>query len=289
MAISRRGARKWRAKIRARRTGKRAITSTRKAKRVLMRAKKRLFKRSMAKAKRAMAPPRVVALRTSNIIPPRKVVTMEYRGCFDASKIGSTGPAAVAMNGLKFKCNSIYDPYNGISGSFNVSTSLYKQYKEWYTYYRVIRSYAVFTLRQAVTVREEIGEAPVTANSNPAVKWGVLLDDDGSTTFGSAWPVYVQRPETKCKVFYANSHKSQSTIKMSWVNKFQPSGAQVSSTQFGTDPTNVDYWLPWWALAADGVGADVAPYGMLDVYIRYTVLVYEPLDLEAATVPMHQS
>jgi len=120
---------------------------------------------------------------------------MEYRGCFDCSKIGSTGPAAVSMNGFEVQVQFDLRSVWRVTGSFNVSSSLYKQYQQWYSYYRVIRSYAVFTLRQAVTVQEEIGEAPVTANSNPAVKWGVNLDDDGSTTLGSAWPVYVQRPD----------------------------------------------------------------------------------------------
>jgi len=155
MVLSRRGARKWRAKIRGRRSGKTALRSAGKAKRVLMRAKKRLFKRTMAKAKRAMAPPKIVALRTSNIVPPRKMVSMEYRGCFDCSRDRLYWPCCCIDE--RFEVQVQFDLRSVWRGncSFNVSSFPLQAVPAMVQLLQGYPLVPVFTLRQALLCKKK--------------------------------------------------------------------------------------------------------------------------------------
>lgn len=238
-------------------------------------------------AKMRMAPPRVVRLRTTGIVPPVKYINMEYRCSWSGIRPAIDGPLCQQM-GNGFKANSVYDPNLDLAGPFNVSSTLYNFYSEFYNKYEVLRSKMVITLRQAESA---FGAAPGTFIAQPLLKWGVLLDDDGvphGLDGSHSWVTPIQRPTTKTRSFQPDGNGAHyQTIKMYWSKKANGND-QTNESAFGSNPSNLAFWYPWYAYATPGVQENQFPKLQYEVYIRYYVKLSDCKDLEESNHPMQQ-
>lgn len=287
MVSRRRGFRRFRRGFKkyGRRRGYRG--KVRRAKRFVRKALKRARSRKLRAFRRKMCPPKLVRLRTIGF-PHSMVTDCEFRSCTLCDPINQTGPLTCSM-GNGYKVNSIYDPNVDVTGTFNASSTKYHRLYEQYEKYEVIACKGVFTLRQYAMANLDEGDT-----HNP-IKWGVSLDNNNTLTgLASAWTQLVQRPSTKTRTFMPTNQIGMKgvnvqTIKMYWTKKGGIyDDKSTTGASFASDPTDVEYWRPWWAMLQDQAGYASNPYCNLEVYMRFTVRFSNPKDMEGMTTRTHQ-
>lgn len=285
MPYKRKSSTKW---AKYARLAKRARYSVTARQMLRLRRRKKSVKFSTRKAVlRAMAPPRLVKLKTGGVQPLIKYASVEFRNHEGGLVSDANGPIARPL-GNGYKCNSIYDPNNDSVGVFNTSTTMYTYYKDYYNKYEVTKALLVITLRQDQSYQKTSASLAM-----PTIKWGVALDDDG-TVHGldgtHTWLSLIQRPTTKCKTFTPSSTGGHhQTIKMMWTKKAGQNTAEENTSAFDASPSNLVLWAPWIAYADPAITTPQYPEFSIDVYIRYWLKLTDPKDIEEAVMQHAQT
>jgi len=287
MVYGRRGFRRFRRGFKrfGRRRGSRGIFK--RARSIVRKFKKRAQRRKFRAFTRKMCPPKLVRLRTVGV-PQVLVTDCEFRGCLLATAINQAGPIVCTM-GASVRANSIYDPNTAVSGTFNQSATKYHNLMEKYEKYEVLSSKGVFTLRQYQI--DNLSEE----DAHNTIKWGVSLDNNNTVSFlGMNWPTACQRPTTKSRTFMQSNQigikgVNVQTIKMYWTKAGIHRDPATTSASATADPSDTEFWHPWWAMCQDGAGYVDNANCNIEIYVRYTVRFTNPKDIEGMSKPFHQS
>ena len=197
----------------------------------------------------------------AQIFPARRCVVHTYTATMPTS-ITVASPATVVAAPL-LKINSMYDPYTGVTGTFNVSPSMYTMMSAYYNHYSVIGTRIYVTIRS--TSQMNLAAVGATASGTgpgslyaavniPPTRWGCFLDESGGTALQD-YPAFEQLR------FHRYGHMQQT-----------PFNAPVLRLKLGYSPKKF-FGLPW---NEPTVGADVG----YDPTKLCRLLIYgQPLDM----------
>lgn len=170
---------------------RRTFTSTRAAKRRKVYKKARgTYKRRATRylRRRSFRTPRVSGT-IAQIFPARRVMSHTYT-CTYPLNVTVASPASIAPYPL-LKVNSMYDPWTGVTGVWNVTPSMYTLMSTYYKHYSVlgvkatvvVRNTSQFNLPAVNPTASGTGGGSVYSAVNiPAMRWGCFLDENGGTT-----------------------------------------------------------------------------------------------------------
>ena len=125
----------------------------------------------------------------AQVFPNRRLLTHTYT-CTIPTNVTVASPATVVSSPV-LKINSMYDPFTGVTGAWNVTPSMYTLMATYYNNYSVIGAKCYITIRSTSqfnlayvngTVSGTGGGSVYPAVSIPPMRWGVFLDESGGTT-----------------------------------------------------------------------------------------------------------
>lgn len=228
---------------------------------------------------------------TNNVLPTVKFFKARYRASIDVGPLGSvTGPFCTPLGtqSTVTKLNSIYDPNNNTSGTFNEVASYHNFYQKFYHNYYVYKTVISYTIRPDLSmVMPGIPpdpDVPLSFDKIP-FKWGVYVDDDGSGTglTSRTWQQMAGNPTGKWKTFaYGGkgadgSGKSKITLTWRASDTKKSNDKSAHSAEFGTNPLELYYAVPWIAAPNDSWSVQYFGYHV-EIMATYYVVASDMKD-----------
>lgn len=188
----------------------------------------------------------------AGVLTPRKYCECPFYDCVYASLPNATTTFQVPAATI-YRCNSVYDPKNAATGTWNYAATGYKYMSSLYNHYCVISSDIIVTIRQV---------KPLLTGVYTDVVFALFIDDNTTTT-NNLWTDVMPLTREKNAVVRTlhMTQDSSASIKMrlKWRPKrqFASTMAITNDSQLsalvGSNPTEAQYFClgtQW----ADGVG-----------------------------------
>lgn len=118
-----------------------------------------------------------------------KIVKCKWMGASDLT-IPSPGGTAL-IYGTSILMNYPWDPWNSVTGTFNLASAGYTLWSKLFNYYTTLGSKLVIKFSM---------KYPATSGPIQPVKWGVKLDDDASSSY-TTWHGICSDPLTKARTY----------------------------------------------------------------------------------------
>lgn len=265
-----------------RRRGTLAVRPT-KRRRTFMRKRRRILRRRSSRQIRRKF--RVSRGINNFGFPKRKLVRMSWVGVTTKAFTG-----AGLSYGTSLKVNSPYDPWNGVTGTFNKSAAGFKLYSEIYQVCTVIGAKLVATVRtqKVINLNSAInGTTAFTAAQVelPSFKWGVKLDRDNdiSSYTSTGWHAMITDPDCRFTTHVPSvgaGEQSRVVVKYSPKKMFSLRNI-TDTTQYScvgqNNPSIIAYAVPWFQTLDESTYQGNVTYDV-EYSLRMICLLTEPYD-----------
>lgn len=217
-----------------------------------------------------------------------KVVTMKWFG-MQAFTLSTGGMG----HGTTIRMNSPFDPWNAITGTFNLTAGGYTMYSQMYHYYTVMSSRLIATISYNRVLNTNKATEGTTSYANAytiqvPIRWGIKLDDDAdiSSYTSTGWHAIVCDPDTKWRTFYPNTIGAGHQRLVVRYNPHKYFGirdtrdkSDVIGAAMGSNPTKVCYACPFWQILDEASAYEGSVYFSVDYKLYMRVRLTEPYDI----------
>lgn len=244
--------------------------------------RRRLYKKArriISRKRRRISRSVISAGRMSYGFPERKVVRCKWIGMETISVAATTQLTITGLTGIQM--GSAYDPWQGITGQFNVTPAGFDLHSQIYNRYIVLGAKLVATFRPTTFNTNDIFDTPfkVGLKKNTMATLGTL----------STWAEASTDPDTKVKTLIASrARPSSATVVMTYSPRKEYGIKDIrdalltttgANAQVNGNPTFGTFAIPWYQCFGTNNVINYAQEWIVEFKLYQKVLFYDRKDL----------